>query len=783
METSIAARTEFRNATRLHSSGHLNDAISAYKRAADLGFERCQVSELLGLAYFQLDAYSEAVFWLKSAFDENSSSNTISRDLALSLLAVSKYEDAERYFDIALKINATCEVALQGRAYAKLHQCRYEDAIKDFVAALEINPRLYDCLVGLGDANRLIEDLESAIRCYQAATELLTDRVDAFIGLGRCYCAQKKVHLASKPLRTALLINKNDVTACYEYANYLASCGKIRKATLWYRRSLLRSDDSDLCYSIGLKLQGYRRFKESLYAYKKSIELNPHKADVFINSASASRSLRDNDSAIAMLQHAIRLQPDSFIAYKNSGNCFRDIKKIDKAYAAYQRAYDLDSKHEFLLGTLTHAEALGCRWESMADRVRRLSSEIRSGQASSPPFPLFGLLDEPELQRRAAEIYSEKLYSTVSSVPLERYERRGKGKIRLGYFSADLHAHATSFLISELLELHDRKQFEVLAYSFGHGPRDAMFDRIKGAVDEFFDVRDWSDEEICQHAREQKIDIAIDLKGYTQDSRPGIFARRCAPVQINYLGFPGTMGMPSIDYIIADRIVIPECERAHYSEKVLYMPHCYQVNDSQRRISTRNFTRQEFGLPDGAFVFCCFNNNYKILPETFDIWMRLLTRVPGSVLWLYKDNDTAAQNLRLEAARRGVDSSRLVFAERMPLDEHLARHQLADLFLDTFPCNAHTTASDALWAGLPIITRVGRSFSSRVAASLLTAMDLGELISHDATQYEKLAIRLASEPNQLMEIRSKLRAQKTISPLFDTKNYVDAIERLYQQII
>ena len=782
METIVAARTEFRQATKLHSSGDLAAAIASYKRAAALGFRRCQVSELLGLAYMQLNSHSEAVAWLKSALEENPRSPSISSSLGLSLLKLKHFEDAVYYFSCALKENATCEVSLQGRACAKFYQGSYNDAITDFVAALKINPQSYDCLVHLGDAYCLINEFQSGIRNYRAAKDIMSNRADAYIGLGRAYLQQQNFQLASSELRTALYIDKNSATACCEYGNYLAKRGTVKKAILWYKRAVACSNDSDLCYSVGLKLQGYRRFKDSLHAYKKSIKLNPNKADAFINSASAYRSLFDHENAVRMLNHALALQPGSLIAYINTGNCYRDIKQIDKALLAYRRAYELAPKHEFLLGTVTYSEALGCQWEYMAERVKGLTSEIVGRQAASPPFPLFGLLDSPELQKQAAEIYSDKLYSTAACEPLERYERRDQTKIRVGYFSADLHAHATSFLIAELLELHDRDQFEVLAYSFGHGPRDAMFERIKGAVDHLFDVRDWSDEQICQHAREQKIDIAIDLKGYTQDSRPGIFARRCAPVQINYLGFPGTMGMPSIDYIIADRIVIPECEREHYSEKVLYMPHCYQVNDSQRKISTRAFTRQELGLPDSAFVFSCFNNNYKILPETFEIWMRLLTRLPGSVLWLYKDNDTAMHNLQLEATRRGVDSSRLIFAERMQLDEHLARHQLADLFLDTFPCNAHTTASDALWAGLPIITRAGRSFSSRVAASLLTAMNLGELIVYDEIQYENLAISLASEPSRLKQIRSKIHTQKNVSPLFDSKNYVENIERLYRQI-
>jgi predicted O-linked N-acetylglucosamine transferase (SPINDLY family) len=354
-----------------------------------------------------------------------------------------------------------------------------------------------------------------------------------------------------------------------------------------------------------------------------------------------------------------------------------------------------------------------------------------------------------------------------------RYE--GHDKIRLGYYSADFHSHATAYLAAELFERHDRERFEVVAFSFGPSrPEDPMQRRLRGAFDEFLEVDRLSDAEVVRLSREREIDIAVDLKGFTQNERHRIFAYRAAPVQVNYLGYPGTLGAPYMDYLVADPILIPEMSREHYAEKIAYLPHSYQPNDRHRPIAERVFTRAELGLPEAGFVFCCFNNAYKITPETFDSWMRILQRVEGSVLWLL----AGSENLRREAQARGVSGRRLVFAGRMDLPEHLARLRLADLFLDTLPYNAHTTASDALWAGLPVLTCLGESFAGRVAASLLNAVGLPELITHSREQYEALAC----DPRRLGELRARLAENRSRAPLFDTALFTRHLEDAYLQM-
>jgi len=422
-----------------------------------------------------------------------------------------------------------------------------------------------------------------------------------------------------------------------------------------------------------------------------------------------------------------------------------------------------------------------CDWDDAAGAFTRLNRSIERREKASPPFPVLAITGSPALQRTAAEIWVEHNHPARRTLPpIPRRPRRDR--IRIGYFSADLHEHAVSHLIAGLIERHDRSRFEVAAFSFGRDRNDGMSRRLSAAFDEVIDVRARSDSDVAMLARAMEIDVAVDLMGFTQDARTNIFAHRAAPIQVNFLGYPGTMGAEYIDYLIADTTLIPETQRQHYAEAIAYLPHSYQPNDAARRIADRAFSREELGLAQADFVFCCFNNGYKITPGTFDRWMRILGRVAGSVLWLLEDNALATRNLRKEAVRRGVSADRLVFAQLVPLPEHLARHRAADLFLDTLPYNAHTTASDALWTGLPVLTCPGETFAGRVAASLLNAVQLPELIARTTEEYESLAIDLATRRDRLNEVRQKLVRNLRTTPLFDIQLFARHIEDAYAQM-
>jgi predicted O-linked N-acetylglucosamine transferase (SPINDLY family) len=345
--------------------------------------------------------------------------------------------------------------------------------------------------------------------------------------------------------------------------------------------------------------------------------------------------------------------------------------------------------------------------------------------------------------------------------------------------SADFHEHATAYLMAGVFENHDRSKFDITAISIGPNDNSPMRQRLERSFGEFIDARMLSDAEVATQIRAAEVDILVDLKGFTQDARTNILARRPAPIQVNYLGFPGTMGADYLDYVIADPVVVPLSQESSYSEKIVHLPNSYQANDCRRDVSEKMFTREECGIPSGHFVFCCFNNNYKITPAIFDRWMRILTKVPGSVLWLLEDSATAAANLKREAGVRGVNADRLIFAKRMPLRDHLARHRSADLFLDTLPYNAHTTASDALWAGLPVLTQLGETFAGRVAASLLNAVGLPELIARTPEEYEGTAVDLATHTEKLTALKRKLMENRLTTSLFDTRRFTGHIEAAY----
>lgn len=405
-------------------------------------------------------------------------------------------------------------------------------------------------------------------------------------------------------------------------------------------------------------------------------------------------------------------------------------------------------------------------WRDFDARYDALLVRLRRGERAASPFSFLTLSDSPADQHTAAKTWADfiRIKPTLPNIT----PSRGEPKIKIGYYSADFHNHAMMVLMAGLFEQHDKNRFEL--FGFWHG-RDLINDthrRVAMAFDRFIDVRKETDTGIAALSRSLQIDIAVDLSGFTQLNRPNIFAQRAAPLQVNYLGYPGTMGAAYMDYMIADHILIRENAREHYAENIVYMPYSYQVNDRARRIAENKFNRADLGLPEQAFVFCCLNNNYKIHPAIFDNWMRILKRTPSSVLWLLEDNAAAAENLRREATQRGIDDKRLVFCGRISPTAHLARHRAADLFLDTLPYNAHTTASDALWAGLPVLTRIGESMAGRVAASLLNAIQMPELNTTTAEEYENLAVALATDADRMRRIRDKLERNRLTTPLFDT---------------
>ena len=487
--------------------------------------------------------------------------------------------------------------------------------------------------------------------------------------------------------------------------------------------------------------------------------------------------LKQFDQAMVHYHKAISIKPDFAEAYNNLGGVLSELKRYNEALTHFNQSIKINPEIDYLLDNLIHTKMQLCDWDGIDLLTNRLIENTLKHNKISNPFVSIALIDSPELHHQTAKIYADTRYPENKILPgLTKYPKHPK--IRIGYFSADFREHPVSYLTAELFELHNRDQFEIIAFSFGVNTQDHLRKRLEEGFDQFLDVKDQTAQEIAILARQMEIDIAIDLGGFTSDCRTEIFAMRAAPIQLSYIGYLGSMGANYFDYLIADPTIIPKTQQHYYAEKIVYLP-SYQANDTKREISEKRFTRSELGLPLNGFVFCCFNSVYKITPSTFDSWMRILLSLEDSVLFLLDENETATNNLKKQAKLRGVSENRLIFAKPLPLPEYLARYRIADLFLDTLPYNAGTTASDALRMGLPVLTLMGESFASRMAASLLNAVGLVELITTNQKAYESLAIELASHPKRLEAVRNKLRDKLKTSALFNPMLFTKHLESAY----
>ena len=537
-------------------------------------------------------------------------------------------------------------------------------------------------------------------------------------------------------------------------------------------------NDAEAYFSRGTELLDHKQFNAAIACFEKAIRLNPGNADAYVNRGVALQELRRLDEALESYNGAIRLNPGDEDAYVNRGTVLKELKRLNEALASYKRAIQLNPEVDYLLGNLINTKMHLCDWDSLNILINQLIEKNLQNQKTSVPFTTLALIDNLKFHQQSAKIYADTRYPKNKILPsLTKYPKHQQ--IRIGYFSADFREHPVSYLTAELFELHNRDQFEIIAFSFGGNTQDRIRKRLENAFDQFLDVKDKTDQEITALARKMEIDIAIDLGGFTKGSRTNIFAMRAAPIQLSYIGYLGSMGAEYYDYLIADPTIIPQGYEQYYSEKIAYLP-SYQVNDTKLEISEKIFTRSELGLPIDGFVFCCFNSVYKITPSTFDSWMRILLAVQGSVLFLLDANETATNNLNKEANARGISSDRLIFGKSLPRPEYLARYRIPELFLDTLPYNAGTTASDALRMGLPVLTLMGESFASRMAASLLNAVRLPELITENQEAYESLAIELATNPQKLEAIKNKLVNNLPTSPLYNTKLFTQQIESAYQ---
>ncbi|MGH7123289.1 MAG: tetratricopeptide repeat protein, partial [Stellaceae bacterium] len=739
----------FTRASTLHGQGNLADAERGYLTILSALPAHFGALQMLGVLRSQQGKFAEAVGLLAEALRVSPNSAEGHHNIGIALGSLGRREEALQHHWRALALKPNFKTA-HLQAGMMLHALgRHGEAVASYRNALAIDDRDPNALNNLGSALRDLGRGREAAACYEAALRLDPDQPEANVNLG----------------------------------NLLYAMGRHEEAIVRYQCALAaRPSYAEAHYNLGNSLKSLNRLEAAIASFQKAVALKPDFAIAQINLGNCLLDLERRDEAIASYRAALATDPDAASAHNNLANALFKSERFDEAIESYRRALALDPSAGNARAMYAHLNRQICDWSRFSEDEQALIDAVDRQHALILPFVYLTSIDDPAGQLRCARGF-------VKGLGLDRQPRPWTGmhyahdRIRVAYLSTGFHEHATAFLMAELFERHDRHRFEIYAISLGPSDRSAMRGRLDRAFHRFLDVRAASDPEVAQQLRALEIDIAVDLIGFTRGCRPGILARRPAPIQVNYLGYPGSMGADFIDYLIADLFVLPLELSAFYAERIVHLPECYQPNDSRRPIAERTPTRGESGLAESGFVFACFNNNHKITPQVFDVWMRLLRAIPDSILWLVRDNIWAEENLRREAQARGVSQERLVFAPRLPLPEHLARHRLADLFLDTLPYNAHTTASDALWAGLPIVTCAGRSFAARVAGSLLTAVGLPELVATSLDEYEDIALKLARSPELLAMLRARLQANRATAPLFDAGRLARHLEAAYLEML
>jgi predicted O-linked N-acetylglucosamine transferase (SPINDLY family) len=718
---------------------------------------------------------------------------TISEALAIALRhhQAGRLQAAEQIYRQILNVEPNQADALHLLGVASAQLGKHQDGAEWIRQALTLAPNWAEAQYNLGKALRDQGKLDDAIASYRRVLELKPDYSEAHNNLGMAFKDQGKLDEAVACYRRALELKPDYAEAHSNLGVALQKQHKLAEAIVSYRRVLeLNPRHTDAHNNLGIVFAEQWKLDEAVACYRRALELKPDYAQAHSNLGIALQEQGKLDEAVVCYRRALELKPGFAEAHYNLGIVALDRRKLDEAVAWHRRALELKPGYLSALCVLVHELQHLCRWEELEGLSERVLECIadnapRDVAALVSPFLFLALptTTTAEQQLRCALQWADRqLKAPVELARNARLDRSSdtKMKLTIGYLSADYNAHATAHLIAELFEKHGHDRFAIFGYSLGPDDGSPMRRRLASAFDRFVDVKDASFLEAAERIAADGVDILVDLKGYTTDARTHILAFRPAPIQVNYLGYPGTMGVSFMDYILVDDFVVPADQQPFFSEKLVHLPGCYQVNDSRREIAPNTPSRAECGLPEQGFVFCDFNNSYMITPEMFTVWMELLKAVPGSVLWLLESNRFAPANLRHEAEARQVAAERLIFAPQMPLPEHLARHRLADLFLDTFPVNAHTTASDALWAGCPMLTMAGDTFVSRVAGSLLRTIGLPELVTNSLDEYQAMALRLTRDAGLLAGLRARLEANRKTSRLFDAGRFARGIEEAYR---
>jgi protein O-GlcNAc transferase len=829
----MSAALLFKTAFQAHQAGDLATAHRAYLALLEQHPTHFDALHMCGVLAMQKADFATAAALIERAVRQHAGFALAWQNLATAYQGLARPADAAHCLLKKLTLAPPDAATLQTLAELQTQAGQPAPAANTWRQLLTLDADDADAWAGLGVAQRELGHTTDALASFEHALAITPAHAGAACQRGMLLCllhrheeslAQLDALLRTQPdmaaahnaraltlwrlqrlddaqaaYDRAIALDPNHAEALCNRAALLATRGRHDAARADYQRSLaLQPERAETHDCLGALHHAQHQFDAAVHSYSRAVSLQPNNPHMIGNLGAALADAGRAGEALAHLDGAIVLARDAVDrdgslsasvqtlanAWSNRSQLWAKLGQYAEAASDARHALTLEPQRPYAAGNALYFELMQCQWAQLDVYRTELQAALAAAQPVATPFVALAVGASPALQLACATRYAAGQFAPTQPhmdvAPASAFA--AAERIRLALVSSDLHDHATAHLITGFVEHVDRSRFEVTAISYGPITGDAYQQRLRAACTQFIDVREQSDSQVCDNLRHMGTHIAVDLKGFTHNARPGIFSQRCAPIQVNYLGYPGTSGMPGMDYFLADAIALPRDMDPHFSECIVRLPHSYQCNDATRKIAARSFSRAELGLPGNAFVFCCFNNSYKITPQVFDIWMRLLQQVPDSVLWLLQDNSTATENLRREAMARGVDASRLVFAPRLATAEHLARQQLADLFLDTWPVNAHTTASDALWAGLPLITLQASSFAGRVAASLLHAVNRADCVATDAAQYEALALALAREPARLQGLRQGLAQARSTAPLFDTARSTRHLEDAFARM-
>jgi predicted O-linked N-acetylglucosamine transferase (SPINDLY family) len=808
-------KTLAEQAIGLHRQGNLAEAETLYLQILDADPGLFGPRYYLGMLRMQQGRNAEACDYLGKATAVHPNDLGVLMNYGMALRAAGRPQEALEIFERALAIQPSMPEGLYNRGVALSDLQRFEMAVEAYDRALVVQPEMVAAMVNRAVALAAMSRLDDALAGYDRVLAMQPSNVTALNhrgltkrGLGRPAeaVADYDRALALKPDHDEVrynrgvalmdLRNAGEALAMFDavmpvYQNNAEALNN-RGVALW---NLKRPEEALACYdralalelrfaeawnNRGLALRDMGRYQDALASFETVLTLEPRNAVAANSRGNVLRDMKRFEAAIESYDFAVSFKPDYAEALINRGYTRWTLKQIELGTADVEKGLALEPDYPYGRGEVLHMRMYSADWHDYAPRKAELERLVRDGARAVQPFIFQAIAETPADAQACSRIWARDKYPQIPSRPHDPAARKGQKKVRIGYVSGEFRSQATAILMAGLYERHDRKRFEIIAIDTGANDQSPMRERLEKAFDRWISVASLSDDQAAEVIRDAGVDILVNLNGYFGEARMGIFARRPAPIQVNYLGFPATLGAAYIDYIIADKVVIPKAEERFYDEQVVTLPDSYQANDDHGRQMAATPSRTDVGLPVKAFVFCNFNRAYKLTPETFDSWMRILKQVEGSVLWLLESHALHADNLRARAEAGGVAGTRLIFAPDIPTDQHLARMTLADLFLDGLPYNAHTTGSDALWAGVPLITATGTTFPGRVAASLLKACGLGELVTGSAEEFEALAVKLASDPKALKKLRAKLAKNKDTCALFDTDRFRKGLESAYE---